>query len=215
MPSASAGWCRPWCLVTTRRRSTRSTAGARTSARRRSSSTRSAMPSSRAGDRFCAAGHLLHAGHLQRAGLLPRLAPLPVRHRRPAELADADGRRARQCVPRDLADPQPAPAQTSIGSQQFRADAPTSIYVSNVTQCCEAATPTASRDPTDVTHFPWLLSLWNFETKGMGSSSNMKHSFYIEGRPDSTFELNNVRVMGSRARRASSRRDSMCLCATR
>ena len=48
------------------------------------------------------------------------------------------------------------------------------------------------------TRYPWLLSVWNFETKGMGSASNTMHSFYIEGRPDSTFELNNMRVLGSR-----------------
>jgi hypothetical protein len=87
---------------------------------------------------------------------------------------------------------------TSIDSQAFRTDAPTSIYVSNVMQCCEATDGNGISGPNTRTYFPWLLSVWNFETKGMGSASNTMHAFYIEGRPDSTFELNNVRVMGSK-----------------
>jgi hypothetical protein len=85
-----------------------------------------------------------------------------------------------------------------ITSQQFRTDAPTSIYISNVMQCCEDRDGNGVSNPFGLTRYPWLMSVWNFESKMMGSPSNTMHAFYIEGRPNSTFELNNTRFLGTR-----------------
>jgi hypothetical protein len=87
---------------------------------------------------------------------------------------------------------------THINSQSSRTDAPTRIYLSNTRQCCEPRDGNGMSNPAAYTQYPWLVSVWNFESRMMGSPSNTMHAFYIEGRPDSTFELNNVRFLGTR-----------------
>ena len=69
----------------------------------------------------------------------------------------------------------------------------------NITQCCETGQDNgivnSNRSTRENT---WSVYVHNFETVGMGGTGNTTHSFYIEGRPNSLFDLNNVLIRGSR-----------------
>jgi len=87
---------------------------------------------------------------------------------------------------------------TRIGSPSARDDAPSTMLLSSIRQCCEIAVRNGVSNPHGVTKQPWTVTVWNFEGSGMGDPGNTVHQFYIEGRPQSTFELNNVRILGTR-----------------
>ena len=85
-----------------------------------------------------------------------------------------------------------------IGSQASRKDSPVTLHVSNIRQWGETQVRNGVSNPHGVTRHPWTVSVWSFEGSGMGDPGNTVHQFYIEGRPLSTFELNNVRILGTR-----------------
>ena len=87
---------------------------------------------------------------------------------------------------------------TRIGQQAARDDSPSSMLLSNIRQWGETAVRNGVSNPNGVTQQPWTVTVWNFEGSGMGNQGNTVHQFYIEGRPQSTFELNNVRILGTR-----------------
>ena len=85
-----------------------------------------------------------------------------------------------------------------IGQPAARDDSPSTMLVSNIRQWGETAVRNGVSNPNGVTRQPWTVTVWNFEGSGMGDQGNSVHQFYIEGRPQSTFELNNVRILGTR-----------------
>jgi hypothetical protein len=85
-----------------------------------------------------------------------------------------------------------------IGQPAARDDSPSTMLVSNIRQWGETAVRNGVSNPNGVTRQPWTVTIWNFEGSGMGDQGNSVHQFYIEGRPQSTFELNNVRILGTR-----------------
>ena len=72
------------------------------------------------------------------------------------------------------------------------------LFITNVKQCCETGDANGVVNPNGFTAFRWDVFIWNFVGTGMGSLGNQQHQFYIEGRPDSHFELNNVQILGTR-----------------
>jgi hypothetical protein len=87
---------------------------------------------------------------------------------------------------------------TRIGSQSFRKDSPVTLLLSNIHQWGETGVQNGVSNPAVRTPQPWTMTVWNFEGSGMGDPGNTVHQFYVEGRPLSTFALNNVRILGTR-----------------
>jgi hypothetical protein len=87
---------------------------------------------------------------------------------------------------------------TRIGSQSYRNDSPVTLLLSNIRQWGETGAQNGVSNPNTATPKPWTVTVWNFEGSGMGDPGNSVHQFYVEGRPLSTFELNNVRILGTR-----------------
>ena len=80
----------------------------------------------------------------------------------------------------------------------IRTDVPQRMIVSNVSQCCEDKDYNGIVNPTTATRAPVTISIWQFESIGMGSPGNGQHGLYLEGRPHSTLDINNSRFFGSR-----------------
>ncbi len=87
---------------------------------------------------------------------------------------------------------------TRIGSQSSRNDSPVTLLLSNIRQWGETGVQNGVSNPSGRTNQPWTVTVWNFEGSGMGDPGNTVHQFYVEGRPLSTFALNNVRILGTR-----------------
>lgn len=87
---------------------------------------------------------------------------------------------------------------TRIGSQAWRSDSPVTLLLSNIRQWGETGVQNGVSNPHGRTQQPWTVTIWNFEGSGMGDPGNTVHQFYVEGRPLSTFELNNLRILGTR-----------------
>lgn len=75
---------------------------------------------------------------------------------------------------------------------------PSTMIVRNVRQCCETQQQNGVSNPNGLTEQPWTVYIHDFEGQGMGGTGNTTHQFYIEGRPDSTFDVNTVRILGTR-----------------
>ena len=89
---------------------------------------------------------------------------------------------------------------TRIGVGSNRKDAPSTLLVSNLDQCCETKnTFNGIMNPNGLTLFPWTIRMWNVTSSAMGSVWNTFHAMYLEGRPRSELELNNIRILGTRA----------------
>lgn len=81
-----------------------------------------------------------------------------------------------------------------------RKDAPSTLVLSNLDQCCEVANNfNGIMTPNGLTVFPWTVRMWNITSSAMGSMWNTFHAMYLEGRPDSELEINNIRILGTRA----------------
>ena len=76
---------------------------------------------------------------------------------------------------------------------------PNTMIVRNVYQCCETQDRNGIVNPNTGTG-PHLWSVYwhQSESRGMGGVGNTKHPAYVEGRPTSIFDVNNVRLLGSR-----------------
>jgi hypothetical protein len=89
---------------------------------------------------------------------------------------------------------------TRIGVGSNRKDAPSTLLVSNIDQCCETMnTRNGIMNPNGLTLFPWTIRMWNVTSSAMGSVWNTFHAMYLEGRPRSELEVNNIRILGTRA----------------
>ena len=72
--------------------------------------------------------------------------------------------------------------------------------LSNIDQCCETTnTLNGIMNPNGLTLFPWTIRMWNVTSSAMGSVWNTFHAMYLEGRPRSELEVNNIRILGTRA----------------
>lgn len=87
---------------------------------------------------------------------------------------------------------------TRIAQAGDRTDVPTNWYITNIDQCCETANRNGVVNPHGRTAHEWRVWVWNFVGTGMGSPGNTVHQFYIEGRPKSYFDLNNVAIYSTR-----------------
>jgi hypothetical protein len=87
---------------------------------------------------------------------------------------------------------------TRIASQAWRKDSPVTLLLSNIRQWGETRAQNGMSNPNHATPQEWRVTVWNFEGSGMGNPGNSVHQFYVEGRPLSSFELNNVRILGTR-----------------
>lgn len=84
-----------------------------------------------------------------------------------------------------------------LGNTAPRTDVASHMIVSNVRQCCENGANDGIVNPHGRTLQPWKITLWSYESVGMGDRGNTKHAVYLEGRPLSTLEIINTRWMGS------------------
>jgi hypothetical protein len=76
---------------------------------------------------------------------------------------------------------------------------PSTIIVRSVYQCCETADNNGLQNPnTGTGDHLWSVYWHASESKGMGGVGNSTHAAYIEGRPKSVFDINNVRILGTR-----------------
>jgi hypothetical protein len=66
---------------------------------------------------------------------------------------------------------------TRIGSPSVRDDAPSTMLLSSIRQCCEIAVRNGVSNPHGVTKQPWTVMVWNFEGSGMGDPGNTVHQF--------------------------------------
>ena len=79
------------------------------------------------------------------------------------------------------------------------AGAPNTMIVRSVYQCCETSDQNGIVNPNTVTNtYPWSVYWHASESKGMGGVGNTTHPAYVEGRPMTVFDVNNLRVLGSR-----------------
>ena len=77
--------------------------------------------------------------------------------------------------------------------------APNTMIIRSVYQCCEIADHNGIVNPNSVTNdYLWSVYWHASESKGMGGVGNTTHPAYVEGRPTSLFDVNNVRILGSR-----------------
>jgi hypothetical protein len=76
---------------------------------------------------------------------------------------------------------------------------PNTIIVRSVYQCCETRDNNGIFNPNGTTgEDVWSVYWHASESKGMGGAGNTTHAAYIEGRPKSLFDVNNVRFLGTR-----------------
>ncbi len=81
-----------------------------------------------------------------------------------------------------------------------RKDAPSTLLLSNLDQCCETSNNfNGIVNPSGLTYFPWTIRMWNVTSRAMGSTWNTFHAVYLEGRPRSELDINNIRILGTRA----------------
>ena len=77
--------------------------------------------------------------------------------------------------------------------------APNIMIVRNVYQCCETRDRNGLMNPaTGTLEDRWEVYWHASEARGMGGVGNTTHPAYVEGRPNSIFDVNNVRILGSR-----------------
>jgi hypothetical protein len=89
---------------------------------------------------------------------------------------------------------------TRIVNGGNRNDSPTTLLLSNIDQCCEAKNNfNGIVNPDGFTPFRWTIHIWNFTSSEMGSPWNTFHAMYLEGRPNSYLEIDNIRILGTRA----------------
>ena len=89
---------------------------------------------------------------------------------------------------------------TRIGGGSNRKDAASTLVLSNIDQCCEINNNrNGIMNPSGLTVFPWTIRMWNITSTMMGSVWNTFHAAYIEGRPFSELDINNIRIFGTRA----------------
>jgi hypothetical protein len=89
---------------------------------------------------------------------------------------------------------------TRIGSGSNRKDSPSTLVLSNIDQCCETRNDfNGIRNPSGLTVFPWTIHMWNLTSSSMGSPWNTFHAMYLQGRPLAKLEVNNIRLLGTRA----------------
>ena len=89
---------------------------------------------------------------------------------------------------------------TRIGSGSNRKDSPSTLVLSNIDQCCETRNDfNGIRNPSGLTRFPWTVHMWNLTSSSMGSPWNTSHAMYLQGRPLAKLEVNNIRILGTRA----------------
>jgi hypothetical protein len=73
------------------------------------------------------------------------------------------------------------------------------MVVRNVYQCCETADNNGIVNPNGTTgEDHWSVFWHQSESKGMGGVGNTRHAAYVEGRPNSVFDVNNLRILGTR-----------------
>lgn len=69
----------------------------------------------------------------------------------------------------------------------------------NLRQCCETAQNNGYSNPNKPTYADqWNVYWHQSESRGMGGTGNTTHAAYVEGRPNSLFDVNNIRVLGTR-----------------
>ena len=76
---------------------------------------------------------------------------------------------------------------------------PNTMIVRSVYQCCETRDRNGIVNPNTGTGTNQWAVYWHAsESKSMGGAGNTTHPAYVEGRPNSIFDVNNVRILGSR-----------------
>ena len=76
---------------------------------------------------------------------------------------------------------------------------PNTVIVRSVYQCCETRDRNGIVNPnTGTGNDLWSVYWHASESRGMGGVGNTTHPAYVEGRPNSVFDVNNVRILGSR-----------------
>ena len=89
---------------------------------------------------------------------------------------------------------------TRIGVGSNRKDTPSILLLSNIDQCCETRNNfNGIQSPSGLTLFPWTIRMWNLTSSAMGSPWNTFHAMYLQGRPLSELDINNIRILGTRA----------------
>lgn len=89
--------------------------------------------------------------------------------------------------------------RTVIANTGVLVGAPNTMVVRNVFQCCGVGDVNGIVNPNKYTGADQFAVYWHAsESKGMGGVGNTRHSAYIEMRPLSVFDVNNVRIIGSR-----------------
>ena len=89
---------------------------------------------------------------------------------------------------------------TNIAHTGALRGSPNVLIVRNVYQCCETQQANGVMNPAQGTLTDqWAVYWHQSETKGMGGTGNTTHAAYVEGRPFSLFDVNNLRVLGTRA----------------
>ena len=76
---------------------------------------------------------------------------------------------------------------------------PNVLIVRNVYQSGETGQQNGIVNPhTSANTYPWTVWWHASESRGMGGTGNTTHAAYVEGRPKTTFDVNAIRVLGTR-----------------